>query len=203
LQYIYIAKIVYKVIEMKTMTNEKAERKILKVFGEYLGVARKIKKMSLANLAEKTGVNISTISRWENGETLPSKNEMLYKIADALGLDKTKVLEIARLSAYPPAHSDTNKPEIEIINPLSESELKKLWVFGDDFLSESKSGLKKMDYDVNAIANELRNELRHDLQVLFDKEFEMVLSQRKLEVLIRKAISNAKPKSGTKKAVAR
>jgi transcriptional regulator with XRE-family HTH domain len=46
-------------------------------------------------LAEKTGIDQSTISSLENGETMP-KSETLERLAKAFGVPMAKVLEVLR-----------------------------------------------------------------------------------------------------------
>lgn len=57
---------------------------IRKRVGERLKSLRTEKKISMRELAEKTGMNISNISRIENGKISPTL-DVLDKLAQALG----------------------------------------------------------------------------------------------------------------------
>ena len=54
-----------------------------------MGIGENIREcrgaMKQAEFAEKLGVNVTTVSRWENGQSIPS-GEMIQKIADTLGV---------------------------------------------------------------------------------------------------------------------
>lgn len=58
-----------------------------KQFGAKLRKAREDKKIKIHQIAEKFGVNKSSISRWESGETTRFKEETLSKICTIYGLD--------------------------------------------------------------------------------------------------------------------
>lgn len=54
-----------------------------------MGIGENIREcrgaMKQAEFAEKLGVNVTTVSRWENGQNVPN-GEMIQKIADTLGV---------------------------------------------------------------------------------------------------------------------
>ena len=59
-----------------------------------MGIGENIREcrgiMKQAEFAEKLGVNVTTVSRWENGQSIPN-GEMIQKIADTLGV-RTEIL---------------------------------------------------------------------------------------------------------------
>lgn len=54
------------------------------MFGDYLKQARKAKKMSQAELAQRVGVTQQAVGKWERGQSTPNPN-MVAQIADVLG----------------------------------------------------------------------------------------------------------------------
>lgn len=60
------------------------ENETRKMVGERLKTLRTMQRLSVRDLAEKTGINISNISRIENGKISPTL-DVLDKLAQALG----------------------------------------------------------------------------------------------------------------------
>lgn len=58
-----------------------------KQFGAKLRKAREDRKLKIHQIAEKLGVNKSSISRWESGETTRFKDETIARICTVYGLD--------------------------------------------------------------------------------------------------------------------
>ena len=61
-----------------------------------MGIGENIREcrgaMKQAEFAEKLGVNVTTVSRWENGQNTPN-GEMIQKIADVLGVGTETLLK--------------------------------------------------------------------------------------------------------------
>ena len=61
-----------------------------------MGIGENIKEcrgaMKQSDFAEKLGVNVTTVSRWENGQNTPN-GEMIQKIANVLGVDTKRLLK--------------------------------------------------------------------------------------------------------------
>ncbi len=61
-----------------------------------MGIGENIREcrgaMKQAEFAEKLGVNVATVSRWENGQNTPN-GEMIQKIADVLGVGTETLLK--------------------------------------------------------------------------------------------------------------
>lgn len=61
-----------------------------------MGIGENIREcrgaMKQSELADKLGVNVTTISRWENGLNVPN-GEMIQKIANVLGVDTETLLK--------------------------------------------------------------------------------------------------------------
>lgn len=74
------------------------------LFGKNLQRLRKLKNISMNELAESIGVSQSTISDWENGKKMP-RSGSIQKIADYFNVPKTELLieknESQGLSLYP------------------------------------------------------------------------------------------------------
>jgi SOS-response transcriptional repressor LexA len=71
------------------------------VFGEKVRKRRQEKRMTLEDLAERTGMAKSYLSQIETGYAPPPRNEKIQRIADALDLAPETLLETARLSELP------------------------------------------------------------------------------------------------------
>ena len=56
-------------------------------FGEKVKTLRTTKKMSQAQLAQELGVDLRTVSGWENQNRYPKKRELYQNLADILGCD--------------------------------------------------------------------------------------------------------------------
>ena len=60
------------------MTNER--------IGSFIAAMRKERNMTQEQLAEKLGVSNRSVSRWENGKTLPDLLPMAEKLKKVLGV---------------------------------------------------------------------------------------------------------------------
>ena len=77
---------------------EPSRRNELIALGRILSIARKNMQLSLRGLAKKSGVSVSQLSKWENGEFEPT----LFRFADvcdALDLSVQKTLDTIRDAA--------------------------------------------------------------------------------------------------------
>jgi transcriptional regulator with XRE-family HTH domain len=64
----------------------------------FIKVQRKKLGLSQADLAEKTGMNTSYISRLESGESFQSvKIDFLLKLADAFDMDENEIIRLVGL----------------------------------------------------------------------------------------------------------
>ena len=74
----------------KPRRDEKTQPKqltpVIRFHATLLEAARLSRKLSIANLALKAGVNALELWRWENGEAVPSPEEFEL-VRDALGMD--------------------------------------------------------------------------------------------------------------------
>lgn len=82
------------------------------LIGEKIKVLRKVKRMKLKELAEKSGVQIATLSRIEHKKMMGTV-ESHIKIAKALGIDITEL--------YKDIKSDKSEIETPIASSLAES----------------------------------------------------------------------------------
>lgn len=61
-----------------------------------MGIGENIREcrgaMKQSELAEQLGVNVTTVSRWENGQNAPN-SEMIQKIATILGVEPERLLK--------------------------------------------------------------------------------------------------------------
>lgn len=119
-----------------------------------------------AALAYKIGVDISTVSRWENNKNVPN-SKMLQKIADALGVstafllgeeDNANLQDSANNLQYQKAthsQSDSNKlifkdGEYEVSVPDTEENRQEFWsVVKQTFRASSKIALNIRDGQKN------------------------------------------------------
>lgn len=72
--------------------------------------------LSQVDLAEKIGVNVSTISRWESGDIENMKRDKIAKLAQALNISPAVIMGWDEV----PAPSSIDKNEKEIITALRE-----------------------------------------------------------------------------------
>lgn len=84
-----------------------------------MGIGENIKEcrgaMKQADFAEKLGVNVATVSRWENGLNTPN-GEMIQKIANVLGVDTQSLLK-------------SSAPQIKELNERSLKEDKGMMIY--------------------------------------------------------------------------
>lgn len=69
-----------------------------KAFGKFLLEKRKAKKITLAQLGQRTGVDAGFLSRMERGESKSPSADTLAKIADGLGIKRELVFYVAGVS---------------------------------------------------------------------------------------------------------
>ena len=66
-----------------------------------MGIGENIREcrgaMKQSELAEQLGVNVTTVSRWENGQNTPS-SKMIQKIATILGIEPERLLKTTSTS---------------------------------------------------------------------------------------------------------
>ena len=84
-----------------------------------MGIGENIKEcrgsMKQSEFAEKLGVNVTTVSRWENGQNTPN-GEMIQKIANVLGVDTECLLK-------------SSMPQIKELNERSLKEDKGMMIY--------------------------------------------------------------------------
>ena len=85
-----------------------------------MGIGENIREcrgaMKQEEFAEKLGVNVTTISRWENGQNTPN-GKMIQKIADVLGVGTETLLK------------QSSQPKIKEINERSLKEDKGMMIY--------------------------------------------------------------------------
>ena len=64
-------------------------------FAEHLKRIRKEKKLGQKQLAELSGISLRTLQNWESGQRRPSSRDAVAKLAQALGVPATVLLENA------------------------------------------------------------------------------------------------------------
>jgi len=73
--------------------NRGRPRAVVKTFGEVIREYREEIKMTQAQLAEKIGISAGYLAKIELDYTLPSSDELIGKLAEALGLDVATMLK--------------------------------------------------------------------------------------------------------------
>ena len=63
-----------------------------KIIGEYISRKRKEKNMTQAQLAEALGISSKTISKWENGNSMPDYSIVL-QLCKALDISLSELLD--------------------------------------------------------------------------------------------------------------
>lgn len=92
-----------------------------KPIGEIIKQARKMKKMSLRALTEKTGISWSYIAKFEDGSRPLTNPSHAFNLSLALGLDYKKILEKMGLD---PTSTIIFTPSAELLKVLDEVEKK-------------------------------------------------------------------------------
>ena len=77
--------------------------------GRFIAALRKEKKMTQEQLAEKLGVSNRSVSRWENGNTMPELS-LLQALSENLGVTVLELLNGERLEK-----AVTEKKNIDLI----------------------------------------------------------------------------------------
>ncbi len=98
--------------------------------GELLKNLRKEKNLTQAELAEKLGVSNRSISRWENGMTMPDF-DLLIELADFYGVDVREILDGERSNIGMDAQ---HKEELLLVADYTSQEKKRMtrmvrWMF--------------------------------------------------------------------------
>ncbi len=83
----------------------------MSTFGELIAKQRKALGLSTRELGSRLGLTHSAIFNWETGKTKVPSREVIPKLAEALQIDETRLLEAA---GYPQA------PETEKVRTLTE-----------------------------------------------------------------------------------
>lgn len=84
--------------------------------GRFIAALRKEKKMTQEQLAEKLGVSNRSVSRWENGNTMPELS-LLQALSENLGVTVLELLNGERLEK-----AVTEKKNIDLIIEFSRQE---------------------------------------------------------------------------------
>lgn len=88
-----------------------------KAFGKFLLEKRKAKKITLAQLGQRTGVDAGFLSRMERGESKSPSADTLAKIADGLGIKRELVFYVAGVL-------DSNRIDYEeLLKPIDFKEI--------------------------------------------------------------------------------
>ena len=89
------------------------------IIGKFIAALRKEKNMTQEQFAEKLGVSNRSISRWENGKTMPDLS-MLPIISEELGVSVAELLKGERFTKEPKPNES-----ISLIIELFEQEKRK------------------------------------------------------------------------------
>lgn len=109
--------------------------------GEFIRSTRKAKKMTATQLAQKSGVSVTTISRVERGEMKPPKDETMHNIAKVLGIDADVLFskgnkppqELTDLYCQKPQYA----PFLRVVNQLNDKDFHDLLDIATQKLSDS------------------------------------------------------------------
>ena len=94
------------------------------IFGENLKNLRKARKLTQAQLAEKSTVEPKHISCIENGLSFPS-GDLIARLADALGLHPYELF----LFEAKPSATELKTAIIEILNTTSDKNIEKIYLY--------------------------------------------------------------------------
>lgn len=104
-----------------------------KMFGVTIKIARKNKKLTQEELAQKVGVQPATVSRWENGKLRNLKLSHIQGLSDALDIPVQKLIDLDNESDAPRATSRAyswriNPPgvDLDVVEKYDKRELSRL-----------------------------------------------------------------------------
>lgn len=86
--------------------------------------------MTQKELAEKTGISLRSISRFESGEDITATN--LIKILTALNLDKNLEILVPDILMRPSAFLESERPRKRASSKHGAKETNGLWKWGDE-----------------------------------------------------------------------
>jgi transcriptional regulator with XRE-family HTH domain len=120
-------------------------------FGPILKDLRTKAGFTLRDLATKVGVDVSYLSKIENGRVPPPSEAVVFKLAEALKTDKNKLLDLAGI--IPAALAETMKNrarlefgkrlrELRIRAGLTQNELASIVGVAPSYLSKVETGSK-------------------------------------------------------------
>lgn len=181
---------------MKLIEKEESIKRVFNTFGDYICVARKLKKATQKELAGAIGVDVSTVCRWEKGGRPPSNERILKKIAKTLEIDEAKVIEVARISAYPLEHRNDERVPIEVINPLTDTGMAR----------QGEGTNKEIEYLVHELQGKIHEEAFSLVslilkRVISNMDLKEALTRERTEKLVDSILADRTVKSGRKKAV--
>ena len=85
--------------------------------GDFIQISRKNKGLTQKQLAEQINVSDKTISKWENGNSVPD-TEILLSLCSALDISINELLSGEKL----PPEDYSKKAEVNIMNLLQENQ---------------------------------------------------------------------------------
>lgn len=104
-----------------------------KMFGVTIKIARKNKKLTQEELAQKVGVQPATVSRWENGKLRNLKLSHIQGLSDALDIPVQRLIDLDNESDTPRATSRAysfriNPPgvDLDVVEQYDKRELSRL-----------------------------------------------------------------------------
>lgn len=104
-----------------------------KMFGVTIKIARKNKKLTQEELAQKVGVQPATVSRWENGKLRNLKLSHIQGLSDALDIPVQRLIDLDNESDAPRATSRAyswriNPPgvDLDVVEKYDKRELSRL-----------------------------------------------------------------------------
>lgn len=140
-------------------------------FGEFIKGIREAKNLTLMEVAEKSGINHSHLSRIENGERNPPKPKTMKNLAVALGVSFATLLEKAGLieESEKDLLSSTDDPE-EISKTLKRERDRK-----NRNLRDARKFLEQSDimFDGVPMSEEDRQQILKVMESMFWKAKEM------------------------------
>ncbi|PIC71149.1 hypothetical protein CSV77_03670 [Sporosarcina sp. P16b] len=151
-------------------------------FGEVIKVARTEKKLSLRELARRIDVSHPYLSQLENGHNNNPSAEIIYKLADSLGISFAYLLS---LTERDPGYSDLFHSETySLLKFLGWEDLRTIVNFSD---SEFEEWIKEMGLDNNTESTDNIRFVINKLYQLEDKaknitHAQSFVEQRKNEI---------------------
>lgn len=122
--------------------------------GELIKQRRKELKISVETIAQKLGVNKTTVYRWEKGEIEKVSTTVLKKIAEILNTDPTYFLGYPETTTPTTTETPTADPLTATIDKLTADNKKSLLSYATDLLDQQETTIDEPAtlYDVQTVS---------------------------------------------------